>query len=77
MIAESHVCYSVYHPVGEEFCRAAGTPNDTPKKEASLSLSAKQRAFRAAFGRCGVVKAAAKTAKIAHKSHHRWLPDPE
>jgi hypothetical protein len=42
-----------------------------------LSLSAKQRAFLAAYERTGVVKAAAKAAKIAYKSHYNWLPDPE
>jgi hypothetical protein len=42
-----------------------------------LSLSAKQRVFLAAYERTGVVKAAAKAAKIAYKSHYNWLTDPE
>jgi hypothetical protein len=42
-----------------------------------LSLSAKQRAFLAGYGRIGIVKAAAKTAKIAHRSHYNWIKDPE
>jgi len=42
-----------------------------------LSLSTKQRAFLAAYGRIGAVKPAAKAAKIAHMSHYKWLPNPE
>jgi hypothetical protein len=42
-----------------------------------LSLNAKQLAFLAAYGRIAGVKAAAKAAKIAHKSHYKWLANPE
>ena len=42
-----------------------------------MSLSAKQRAFLAAYGRIGIVKAAAEAAKIAHKSHYNWLLNPK
>jgi hypothetical protein len=41
-----------------------------------LSLSAKQRSFLAAYGRTGVVTAAAKAARIARKTHYKSLPDP-
>jgi hypothetical protein len=41
-----------------------------------LSLNVKQRAFLAAYARIGAVASAANIAKIARKSHYRWLADP-
>jgi hypothetical protein len=42
-----------------------------------LSLSAKQRAFLAAYRWTGVVAAAAQTAKNVCRTHYKWLADPE
>jgi hypothetical protein len=42
-----------------------------------LSLSRKQRAFLAAYGRLGIVVDAAKAARVAHTVHYKWLKHPE
>lgn len=40
-------------------------------------MTAKQRAFLAAYGRTGIIGDAARRAKIGRQSHYDWLSDPE
>jgi hypothetical protein len=40
-------------------------------------VTAKQRAFLAAYSKVGIISEAAKKAKISRRDHCNWLPDPE
>lgn len=40
-------------------------------------MTAKQRAFLAAFGKSGIIGEAARKAKIARQDHYNWITDPE